>query len=62
MVRKLVLPAMITLEPVGFVVGGLYHVDGSPVLDVEPFVREVKPLAGGVRQPAWATEVVRNSF
>jgi tRNA (Thr-GGU) A37 N-methylase len=39
-------------------VEGLDAVDGSPVLDVRPWVREFGPR-GPVTQPAWMTEVMR---
>ena len=43
-------------------VRGLDAVDGSPVLDVKPFMREFDPPPGEVRQPAWATELMRGYF
>jgi len=39
-------------------VGGLDAIDGTPVLDVKPVMREFLPR-GEVRQPAWATELMR---
>jgi tRNA-Thr(GGU) m(6)t(6)A37 methyltransferase TsaA len=38
-------------------VHGLDAVDGSPVLDVKPWVRELGPR-GEVRQPAWMDELM----
>ncbi len=38
-------------------VRGLDAIDGSPVLDVKPVIREFLPR-GPVRQPAWATELM----
>lgn len=38
-------------------VRGLDAVDGSPVLDVKPFMREFGPR-GPIRQPGWATELM----
>jgi tRNA-Thr(GGU) m(6)t(6)A37 methyltransferase TsaA len=38
-------------------VRGLDAVDGTPVLDVKPVLREFAPR-GEVRQPAWATELM----
>jgi tRNA-Thr(GGU) m(6)t(6)A37 methyltransferase TsaA len=38
---------------------GLDAVDGSPVLDIKPWVREFAPR-GDVRQPAWITELMRD--
>jgi len=40
-------------------VRGLDAIDGSPVLDVKPFMREFEPADAEVRQPAWATELMR---
>jgi tRNA (Thr-GGU) A37 N-methylase len=37
---------------------GLDAVDGSPVLDIKPWVREFAPR-GEVRQPTWITELMR---
>jgi tRNA (adenine37-N6)-methyltransferase len=39
-------------------VAGLDAVDGTPVLDVKPVMREFLPR-GEIRQPAWATELMR---
>jgi tRNA (Thr-GGU) A37 N-methylase len=36
---------------------GLDAVDGTPVLDVKPYLAEFGPR-GGVRQPAWSTELM----
>ena len=38
-------------------VTGLDAIDGTPVLDVKPYMREFGPR-GDVRQPAWATELM----
>jgi tRNA (adenine37-N6)-methyltransferase len=37
---------------------GLDAVDGSPVLDIKPWVREFAPR-GEVRQPAWISELMQ---
>ncbi|MGW0991834.1 SAM-dependent methyltransferase [Streptomyces sp. NPDC002520] len=42
-------------------VHGLDAVDGSPVLDVKPYLPEFAPR-GEVRGPAWAGELMRNYF
>lgn len=39
-------------------VAGLDAVDGTPVLDLKPWMAEFGPL-GEQRQPAWATELMR---
>ena len=41
---------------------GLDAVDGSPVLDVKPYMREFEPDDGDVRQPTWATELMRGYY
>ena len=38
-------------------VESLDAIDGTPVLDVKPYMREFAP-AGPIRQPAWATELM----
>lgn len=43
-------------------VQGLDAIDGSPVLDVKPFMREFEPAAATVRQPAWSTELMRGYY
>ncbi len=40
-------------------VEGLDAVDGTPVVDIKPVMREFLPR-GEVRQPAWATELMRS--
>ena len=39
-------------------VAGLDAVDGTPVLDIKPYMTEFAPR-GVVRQPAWASELMR---
>jgi len=39
-------------------VTGLDAVDGTPVVDIKPMIREFLPR-GEVRQPAWATELMK---
>lgn len=38
-------------------VAGLDAIDGTPVLDIKPYMREFAPQ-GEVRQPAWAQELM----
>jgi tRNA-Thr(GGU) m(6)t(6)A37 methyltransferase TsaA len=40
-------------------VKGLDAVDGTPVLDIKPVLREFEPR-GEIRQPAWASELMQN--
>jgi tRNA-Thr(GGU) m(6)t(6)A37 methyltransferase TsaA len=50
------------VEGLDLCVRGLDAIDGSPVLDVKPFMREFEPPADAVRQPSWATELMRGYF
>jgi len=43
-------------------VRGLDAVDGTPVLDVKPYVREFELPAAAVHQPAWITELMRGYY
>ncbi|UYM04346.1 SAM-dependent methyltransferase [Solicola gregarius] len=36
-------------------------IDGTPVLDVKPYLHEFAPI-GDVRQPVWATELMRSYY
>ena len=42
-------------------VRGLDAIDGTPVLDVKPVMREFE-ARGAVRQPDWATELMRDYY
>jgi tRNA (adenine37-N6)-methyltransferase len=42
-------------------VRGLDAIDGSPVLDIKPWMDEFGPI-GPTRQPAWAGELMRDYF
>ena len=48
---------LVGVDGVRLAVEGLDAVDGTPVLDVKPWMAELGPQ-GAVRQPAWATEVM----
>ena len=43
-------------------VEGLDAIDGSPVLDVKPYMAEFEPPAAAVRQPPWSTELMRGYY
>ena len=43
-------------------VRGLDAVDGSPVLDVKPFMREFEPPDALVRPPSWSAELMRGYY
>ena len=42
-------------------VRGLDAIDGTPVLDVKPWMDEFAPI-GATRQPEWASELMRDYF
>jgi tRNA (Thr-GGU) A37 N-methylase len=39
-------------------VQGLDAIDGTPVLDLKPYMKEFAPR-GEIRQPAWSSELMR---
>ena len=43
-------------------VKALDAIDGTPVLDIKPYVREFEPDPARVRQPRWMTEFMRDYF
>jgi tRNA (adenine37-N6)-methyltransferase len=42
-------------------VRGLDAIDGTPVLDVKPWMDEFGPI-GAARQPQWATELMADYY
>jgi tRNA-Thr(GGU) m(6)t(6)A37 methyltransferase TsaA len=48
---------LVAVEGLTVTVEGLDAIDGTPVLDVKPYMREFAPR-GEVRQPGWATELM----
>jgi tRNA (Thr-GGU) A37 N-methylase len=42
-------------------VRGLDAIDGTPVLDVKPWMNEFAPI-GATHQPQWATELMQDYF
>lgn len=49
------------VEGLDILVEGLDAVDGTPVLDIKPYMAEFGPR-GGIRQPQWATEIMRHYY
>ncbi|MGW7427326.1 SAM-dependent methyltransferase [Streptomyces sp. NPDC054813] len=43
-------------------VQGLDAVDGTPVLDIKPYMSEFGPQGGTTTQPGWATEIMRHYY
>jgi tRNA-Thr(GGU) m(6)t(6)A37 methyltransferase TsaA len=52
--------ALLAIDGLDLYVRGLDAVDGTPVLDVKPFVREFEPVQ--THQPAWATELMAGYY
>ncbi|WP_084126459.1 SAM-dependent methyltransferase [Demequina sp. NBRC 110054] len=50
---------VVAVEGLTLTVAGLDAIDGTPVLDVKPYMAEFGPR-GEVRQPAWATALMRS--
>jgi tRNA-Thr(GGU) m(6)t(6)A37 methyltransferase TsaA len=49
--------ALLNIDGLTLTVAGLDAIDGTPVLDVKPYMAEFGPR-GGVRQPAWSRELM----
>jgi tRNA-Thr(GGU) m(6)t(6)A37 methyltransferase TsaA len=49
---------LLAVEGLDLRVQGLDAIDGTPVLDVKPYMREFEPLPAEVHQPAWASELM----
>lgn len=52
---------LLGVEGTSLTVANLDAIDGTPVLDIKPYIIEFGP-AGEVRQPAWATELMAHYF
>ncbi|MFJ7264843.1 SAM-dependent methyltransferase [Streptomyces globosus] len=52
---------IVSVDGLDLRVEGLDAVDGTPVLDIKPYMAEFGPR-GEVRQPAWATELMRGYY
>jgi tRNA-Thr(GGU) m(6)t(6)A37 methyltransferase TsaA len=50
---------LVAVDGASIVVRGLDAIDGTPVLDVKPYMTEFAPR-GDVRQPAWSHELMRD--
>jgi len=48
---------LVAVEGLRVAVRGLDAIDGTPVLDLKPWMQEFGPR-GPVRQPAWSTELM----
>jgi tRNA-Thr(GGU) m(6)t(6)A37 methyltransferase TsaA len=52
--------ALLSVDGLDLHVRGLDAIDGTPVLDVKPFMREFEPVE--TRQPTWATELMAGYY
>jgi tRNA-Thr(GGU) m(6)t(6)A37 methyltransferase TsaA len=52
---------LLTVKGLDLHVADLDALSGSPVLDIKPYIAEFTPQ-GPVRQPAWATELMRGYY
>jgi len=48
---------LLAVDGLALVVEGLDAIDGTPVVDIKPYMREFGPK-GPVRQPGWASELM----
>ena len=53
---------LIEVDGLKLKVKALDAIDGTPVLDIKPHVREFEPDPVRVRQPRWMTELMRDYF
>jgi len=52
---------LIKIQGLELTVEGLDAIDGTPVIDIKPYLKEFGPR-GPVTQPEWATELMKNYF
>jgi tRNA-Thr(GGU) m(6)t(6)A37 methyltransferase TsaA len=53
---------LIEVDGLKLKVKALDAIDGTPVLDIKPVVREFEPDPAKIRQPRWVTELMRDYF
>jgi len=53
---------LLSVEGTRIRVQGLDALDGTPVLDIKPVMQEFLPERGAVRQPQWATALMKDYF
>lgn len=52
---------LLRVEGISLTVQALDAVDGTPVLDIKPYMKEFGPQ-GAVHQPPWATEIMKEYY
>jgi tRNA (Thr-GGU) A37 N-methylase len=53
--------SLLSVDGLELTVRGLDAIDGTPILDIKPWMTEFAP-AGAVREPAWARELMANYY
>ena len=53
---------LLRVEGLSVHVKALDAIDGTPILDIKPHVREFMPDSSRVRQPDWQTELMKNYY
>jgi tRNA (adenine37-N6)-methyltransferase len=53
---------LLAVDGLDLQVQGLDAIDGSPVLDVKPYMREFEQAPDEVRQASWSTELMRGYY
>lgn len=53
---------LLKVERMTLTVQALDAIDGTPVVDIKPYIREFAPDLQTVRQPAWASELMVDYF
>jgi tRNA (adenine37-N6)-methyltransferase len=53
---------LLEVDGLKLTVKALDAIEGTPVLDIKPYVREFEPDPKRVRQPQWMTELMRDYF
>ena len=53
---------LLQVDGLTLTVAELDAIDGTPVVDIKPYVLEFEPRREDVRQPAWIGELMANYF
>lgn len=53
---------IISVNGLAIKVKGLDAIDNTSIIDIKPYMREFAPDAKSAKQPAWASELMRQYF
>ena len=53
---------LLSVDGLSVTVAELDAIDGTPVVDIKPYVREFEPRREEIRQPAWISELIVDYF